>query len=227
MEILERYLAFPIEQLPYIIVALIIAFTVHEFSHAYVAYKFGDPTAKKQGRLTLNPASHLDVFGTIMIFIAGFGWAKPVPVNYFYFKNRKLAGVLVSVAGPLSNLLVATIAMGIWFALYRFGAFTKLGDNLTLTISQFFNVLISLNVVLFIFNLLPIPPLDGYRVIEDIVPSEMRPKLIQWERYGIFFFLLVLITPIGDYIFPPIFNTIEPFIFQALTNMFALIFGVY
>lgn len=104
---IERFLAYSLEELPYVIVSLLIAFTVHEFSHAYVAYKFGDPTAKNEGRVTLNPISHLDPIGTLLILIAGFGWARPVPVNRFHFKNPKLAGVLVSFAGPFSNLIVA------------------------------------------------------------------------------------------------------------------------
>lgn len=223
---IDRVLFYPLNVMPYVIISLLVAFTVHEFSHAYVANKFGDPTAKNQGRLTLNPVSHLDVLGTIMILIAGFGWAKPVPVNYFNFKNRRLAGVLVSIAGPLSNLFVAAIAMGIWVALYKFGFLSRLIDEKYLNISQLFTILIRLNVILFIFNLIPIPPLDGYRVIEDLAPKELRPKLVQLENYGVFIFLILFITPLGDYVFNPIFHTIEPFIFNSLLNMFSLIFGL-
>lgn len=104
------FLYYDLEVIPFVIIALIVGFTIHEFSHAFVAYKFGDPTAKNQGRLTLNPISHLDPIGTLLIFLAGFGWAKPVPVNRFYFKNPRLSGVLVSVAGPLSNLFIAFLA---------------------------------------------------------------------------------------------------------------------
>ena len=98
------FLAYPLSMIPYLAITLMIAFTFHEFAHAFVAYKFGDMTAKNQGRLTLNPLKHLDPIGTILIFIAGFGWARPVPVNRFFFKKPRLAGILVSVAGPLSNL---------------------------------------------------------------------------------------------------------------------------
>ena len=107
MDFLDNLLAFKLADLPYVIVVLLIAFTVHEFAHAYVAYKFGDPTAKNQGRLTLNPKEHLDPVGTILLLVFGFGWARPVPVNRYHFKNPRLAGVLVSIAGPLSNLLIA------------------------------------------------------------------------------------------------------------------------
>lgn len=94
-------LKYSLQEIPLVAITLMVAFTVHEFAHAYVAYKFGDETAKNQGRLTLNPLQHLDPLGTILIFIAGFGWARPVPVNRFFFKKPKLAGVLVSVAGPI------------------------------------------------------------------------------------------------------------------------------
>lgn len=218
-QILGPFLIYPVEILPYVILSLIVAFTVHEFSHAYVAYRFGDPTAKNEGRLTLNPMSHLDVFGTLMIFIAGFGWAKPVPVNYFYLRDKKYAGVLVSFAGPLSNLLVAILSMLIWGLLYKVGF-------LSLAISQFFTILISLNIVLFIFNLLPFPPLDGYRIIEDLSPQHVRSQLIQWEKYGIFFFLILVITPLGDYIFDPLFGVIQPLIFNSIREMAFLIYGI-
>ncbi|MFX0560857.1 site-2 protease family protein [Tepidibacillus infernus] len=226
METLQRFLYYPINQVPYVIFALIVAFTVHEFSHAFVAYKFGDPTAKNQGRLTLNPAVHLDPIGTILIFIAGFGWAKPVPVNYFFFKNKRLAGVLVSIAGPISNLLVATIAMGLWFALDAIGILAQLSTRAIDVLIPLFTILINLNVVLFIFNLIPLPPLDGYRVIEDLAPSQVRSKLIQYEHYSLFIFLILFITPVGDFVFGSIFDTIQPIIFNSLENLFLFIFSL-
>lgn len=200
MDSFSRFLAFPLELIPYVAVVLIIAFTVHEFAHAYVAYRFGDPTARNQGRLTLSPLAHLDPIGTILIFIAGFGWAKPVPVNRFYFKNPRLAGILVSVAGPLSNLLIAFIGMTI---LYLFPEAILTSDIL----NPFFSILIRLNVVLFVFNLLPLPPLDGYRIVEDLMPMNTRAKMTQFEGYGVFIFLILVITPLGNYtVFPIIWN---------------------
>ncbi|MGX1191712.1 Zn-dependent protease [Metabacillus sp. SLBN-84] len=120
-----EFLAFELELIPYVVIVLAIAFSVHEFAHAYVAFKFGDPTAKNQGRLTLSPLKHLDPIGTILIFIAGFGWARPVPVNRFYFKKPRLAGILVSAAGPLSNLLVAFIGLALWYILLSTGGFDR------------------------------------------------------------------------------------------------------
>lgn len=106
---MDRFLYYPLSLMPYLVITLIVSFTMHELAHAYVAYKFGDDTAKKQGRLTLNPIKHLDPFGTILILVAGFGWARPIPVNRRFFKKPRLAGVLVSIAGPVSNLILAFI----------------------------------------------------------------------------------------------------------------------
>jgi len=195
----NQFLAFPLEYIPYVAITLIIAFTLHEFAHAFVAYKFGDETAKKQGRLTLSPLSHLDPLGTILLLVVGFGWAKPVPVNRFFFKNPRLAGVLVSIAGPLSNLLLAFLGVLGWFLVLRFGLDTE-------PIYTFFNLFITINLVLFLFNLLPFPPLDGYRIIEDLVPNTVRAKMTQYESWGILLFLVLIITPLDRYIIAPIYD---------------------
>jgi Zn-dependent protease len=210
------FLAYPLEQIPYVLLALSLAFAVHEFAHAYVAYRFGDPTAANQGRLTLNPLVHLDLVGTIMIFLAGLGWARPVPVNRFYFRNPRLAGPLVSVAGPVSNLILAFIFMFFWYLFISLGWIDGLSERNAHMIDQIFWHIIHLNVVLFIFNLLPFPPLDGYRIIEDLVPNDTRAKMAQYEQYGIFLFLILAVTPLGKYVFPPIFNTAVPFVMSLM-----------
>jgi Zn-dependent protease len=217
---LERFLAYRLEEIPYVVAALLIAFTVHEFSHAYVAYKFGDHTAKNEGRLTLNPIAHIDPLGTLLILIAGFGWARPVPVNRFYFKNPRLAGVLVSIAGPLSNLLIAALG---YLMMYSFAA-AGLLSSLPFFIMPFLEMLISLNVVLFVFNLLPIPPLDGYRIVQDLVSPDLRAKLTQYENYGALIFLILVITPLSNYTIQPIFNVVLPFIFTSMNEFFSLFF---
>lgn len=206
MNDLSSFLAFPLEMFPYVIITLMVAFTFHEFAHAYVAYKFGDPTAQRQGRLTLNPLAHLDPFGTILIFIAGFGWAKPVPVNRFFFKRPRLAGVLVSIAGPLSNLVIAFIGTAVWYILLATNVVSALPGNVISSLEDFFNIFVSLNVILFIFNMLPFPPLDGYRIIEDLAPAHIRSKMTQYESYGIIIFLILVITPLDAYIIQPIFQ---------------------
>lgn len=217
---MERFLAFSLEQIPYVAITLIVAFTVHEYAHAYVAYKFGDETAKNQGRLTLNPMQHLDPIGTILIFIAGFGWAKPVPVNRFFFKNPRLAGTLVSIAGPFSNLLLAILGFIIWYGMVAIGV----DDSLPFYVQQFLDLFIQLNVVLFIFNLLPIPPLDGYRVLEDLAPTHLRAKMTQYEQYGVLIFLILVVTPLDQYTIQPIFQTFLPRILGGMNEFFYQLF---
>lgn len=220
MEFLESVLAFPLSQLPFVIITLMIAFTVHEFAHAYAAYKFGDPTAKNQGRVTLNPIQHLDPFGTILILIAGFGWARPVPVNRHHFKNPKLAGITVSIVGPLSNLLMAILAFIIWYGLGGLGVLS----SVPYFVEVFLNTFINLNLLLFVFNLLPVPPLDGYRIIEDLAPDRIRAKMTQFEVYGSLIFIILVITPLGDYTIQPIFNTVLPFLSEGLNGFFYRLF---
>jgi Zn-dependent protease len=208
------FLAYPLKVIPYVAITLMVAFTFHELAHAYVAYKFGDPTAKKQGRLTLNPLQHLDPIGTLLIFIAGFGWARPVPVNRHFFKKPRLAGVLVSVAGPLSNFVLASIGYIIEYGLVRAGF--NINDNFYM----FIYVFIQLNIVLFIFNLLPFPPLDGYRIIEDLVPNGVRAKMSQVETYGSIIFLILVITPLSSFTIQPIFNVIIPWMREGLGEFY-------
>jgi Zn-dependent protease len=217
---LDQFLFFNLEELPFVVIALLLAFTFHEFAHAYVAYKFGDSTAKDQGRLTLNPIQHLDPVGTLFILIAGFGWARPVPVNRFHFKNPRLAGILVSAAGPLSNFLLAFVFYGVLYL------FVNLGYQAPPFLLDLINMIVYLNILLFFFNLLPFPPLDGYRIIEDLSPPRIRSKLSQYEQYGVILFIILVITPLGSYtIWPflnggmdavvPVFNTIFSTLFSA------------
>ena len=212
------FLAYPLSMIPYLAITLMIAFTFHEFAHAFVAYKFGDMTAKNQGRLTLNPLKHLDPIGTILIFIAGFGWARPVPVNRFFFKKPRLASILVSVAGPISNLILASLGFIVAFGINRFGVLAPEGFY------DFLDIFIQLNIVLFIFNLLPFPPLDGYRIIEDLSPTNVRARMTQYEQYGALIFLVLVITPLGNYTIQPIFSVIIPWVGDGLSNFFRMFF---
>ena len=216
MDGFSSFLAYPLEQIPYVAITLIIAFSVHEFSHAFMAWKFGDDTAKNQGRLTLNPMSHLDPIGTILIFIAGFGWARPVPVNRFFFKKPRLAGISVSFAGPLSNLIMACLGFIIWYGLVA----TGVSASLPSAVPDFLDIFIGLNAVLFVFNLLPLPPLDGYRIVEDLMPIDVRAKMTQFEQYGTLIFLILVITPLDRYTIQPIFNTVLPWLVGGLHDFF-------
>jgi len=177
-----------------VFLSLVIAFSVHEFAHAYSAYLFGDHTAKNEGRVSLDPRRHLDVIGTILIFIVGFGWAKPVPVNRNNFKNPRLMGIVVSVVGPLSNLLIAFIGVLITYLLFKSGTYDS-SSGIMAAIRMFLNHLVTLNAVLFVFNLLPLPPLDGYRIIEDLAPQRVRIKMHQNVQWGTLIFLFIVFIP--------------------------------
>lgn len=192
---LGGFFRYSLDELPFVVLVLIIAFTVHEFAHAYSAYKFGDRTAYELGRVTLNPMAHLDILGTLLILIAGFGWAKPVPVNRGRFKHPRLMGVVVSAVGPLSNLLIAFLGALIYVALMKFGALDHASKGVVDAVKMFFGFLIQINSLLFLFNLIPLPPLDGYRIIEDLAPLHVRIKMSQNEQWGIFVFLILIFIP--------------------------------
>lgn len=217
---MDRFFAYSFQELPFVIISLVVAFTVHEFAHAAVAYKFGDSTAKDEGRLTLNPVSHLDPIGTLFLLIAGFGWARPVPVNRSRFHNPRLAGVLVSIAGPLSNFLIAFLSYVIMFFFIRSGS----GSALPQFFVDLLNMMLWLNLVLFVFNLLPFPPLDGYRIIEDLATPFFRVKMSQYEQYGALIFLILVITPLDRYTIHPLFNMVVPAILQGFSSLFSPFF---
>lgn len=220
-----NFLWYPFEDLPFIFLTLVIAFTVHEFAHAYSAYKFGDRTAYDAGRVTLNPRVHLDVLGTILILVVGFGWAKPVPVNRGRFKHPRLMGIVVSAVGPLSNLLIAGIGVLTVYMLNHFGVLEGSSNGVYQAIGHFSYYLIRINILLFIFNLLPIPPLDGYRIIQDLVPQDLRYKMDQNAHWGIFIFLLIVFIPqLSAVTLSPLFNYWGD-IFLYLANIGDNIFG--
>jgi Zn-dependent protease len=214
-----------LERLIMMIPLLVIALPVHELAHGYVAYKLGDPTAKDAGRLTLNPLKHLDPIGVIMMLVARVGWAKPVPVNSSYFKNRRAGMILVSMAGPLSNLLLAFIFMMLW------GLVVKLITIGTIVIStaametfigyliEFFYVFVFINISLAIFNLIPVPPLDGSRLISAFIPEESYYRFARYEQFvGLAFIVLVMVLPDNAFsgfirfFADPIYNSMESFV---------------
>ncbi len=225
METLQRLVWYPLDHFPFIVIVLILAFAVHEFAHAYSAYKFGDLTAYRQGRVTLNPRVHLDVLGTILILIAGFGWAKPVPVNRGNFKSPRLMGIIVSVAGPLSNLLLALIGVALFAWVDASDWIHGASEGVLEAIAVFLHYLITMNVLLFIFNLIPLPPLDGYRVIEDLAPQRVRIKMEQNVQWGMFVFLLVVfIPPLRAVTLDPLFSLSRPII-SAMFSWFGISYG--
>lgn len=173
-------------------ITLVIAFTIHEFSHAWVATKLGDTTAQDAGRLTLNPLVHLDPFGTILLMVAGFGWAKPVPINPYHLQRNNKAGVvLVSIAGPISNLLLALLGALVVYLLRFFLPSATLANMNFL--SYFLAVFISTNIILALFNMLPIPPLDGEKVLNYFLPAKWQGALEPFRRYGSLIILVLFV----------------------------------
>lgn len=181
--------------------AILIALTVHELCHGAVAYGLGDYTAKSQGRLSLNPLKHLDVIGTLCLLFVGFGWAKPVPVNpYALRKNPKTGMAWVAAAGPASNLCMALLG-GIFLMIFlKIAGYEWLwltSYDLTLFLGLFFIYFIQINVVLMIFNLIPLPPLDGSRIVSVFLPAGACRAYNSIERYGTLILMLLCIVPIG------------------------------
>ncbi len=188
---------------------LLFSITVHEYAHGRVAYALGDPTAKIAGRLTLNPFHHLDPIGAIMLFLFNFGWAKPVPVDPRYFKNIKRDIMLMAAAGPGANLLVAMISG----FLIRHFLFDSTFYQLVLIYLLFMNIGLAL------FNLIPIPPLDGSHILENLLPYEMSVRYQQMGRYGLM--ILFLIILLDSFVGTQILSTILLYPMFWLAKVFA------
>jgi Zn-dependent protease len=186
-----------LDELPFRIIALLVGITVHEFSHALIASLLGDLTAKRLGRLTLNPIRHLDPMGTILMFLVGFGWGKPVPVNQLNLNKGRQGMAAVAVAGPIANILVATVAaiplrfnMLDWFPQHSFNYLATSGIDMFLGTLLVF--ILVFNVLLAIFNLIPFFPLDGSSVVLGILPHTLSRHFARLERYGPVILMLVI-----------------------------------
>lgn len=199
---------FDIRTLLLMIIPVLLALTVHEFAHGLAAWKLGDDTAKRAGRLTLNPISHMDPIGTLMLFLFKFGWAKPVPFDPRNFKNPVRDTTLVALAGPVSNFISAFILTIIFKLLVKFGFFGLFSPYLAANISQIFVLTIIVNVSLGLFNLIPIPPLDGFKVLAYFLPSRWIMTIQQNSFIIMIAFVALLATGFLGKVLWPAVNTI-------------------
>ena len=217
---------------------VLISLTFHEVAHGYAAYKLGDPTAYNMGRLTLNPLAHLDPLGALLMLLVGFGYARPVPVNARYFKNPKYGMAITAAAGPLSNLCLAiiftillrlilipigSISEGLYLTYgNRYWIDESLQSNATFTVLSLLAVMlylgISLNLNLMFFNLIPLPPLDGSRIAYIFLPTDLYFKVMQYERFIMIGFIVLLATGIV--------NLPLGYLTNGLTNIFYNVTGM-
>jgi len=199
-----------LEQILYNIPAIIVAFTLHEYMHAYVSDKLGDPTPRMNGRLTLNPIVHIDWIGFLMVLLLGFGWARPVEINPRNYKNQRKGKVLVALAGPLSNLAIAFVA----FAFIYFSG-NILSNNPVLL--NYVYPFLWINIMLFAFNILPVPPLDGFTLLEIWIHPSKYQTLFTIRRYG--FMILIVLSIIG------ILGAYIGFAYTLITSIFNFMFS--
>ena len=192
-----------------IAVTLLYSVIAHEVAHGWVAHLFGDDTAKLAGRLTLDPLPHIDVIGALMLLLVGFGWAKPVPVDYYRLKNFRSGLFCVSLAGCATNILIAMAAI----FLLQFDAI-----NTNTVFATTLSTLARINVILGAFNLIPIPPLDGSKILMSVLPLKMQASLARLEPYGFFVLVILLFTGLLN----PVITAIQGTIYGLITALFSV-----
>lgn len=210
-----------LEKIIYMLPAFVIAISCHEFAHAWVANQYGDPTAKNQGRLTLNPLAHFDLFGFLLFIFVGLGWAKGVPINSYNFKgNRRIAMILVSLAGVTVNFILAILALIIQCLLVLGVHSGGLSSGAVTPVITVFHWIFTYNVMFGVFNLLPIPPLDGSKVLAALLPGEFEDKIAAVDRFG--FFILLGLLWIGwlDKVLWPLIDKVSAGIYGIIIPIF-------
>lgn len=195
---------------------ILIAISFHEMAHGYAADAMGDPTAKNAGRLTLNPLKHIDPLGFISMLLFRFGWAKPVPINPMNFKDQKKGTIIVSLAGVATNLILAFIGMTAFLAVYH------LQNQSLSTVLQYIYLY---NIVFAVFNIIPIPPLDGSQILMVFLPAKALPTYYKYQRYGIIIIFALAFTGFLGIIINPAISGIENLFLSILTPIFNL-FGL-
>ena len=209
---------FSLQDLAFTIPAVLIAIVLHEWAHGFISYKLGDPNPKYDGRLSLNPLKHLDPMGTLCLLLFRFGWAKPVQVNPNYYKDKKMGMVLTALAGPVMNFIIAFITLFIMMAILKF----KPDFFYNSILSYLFVVLdytAIMSIGLGVFNLLPIPPLDGSKVLLSFLPEKMYFGYMKYERYG----MLILLVLLGFGLFSTVLSPISVKIYYGLLNVINII----
>lgn len=192
---------------------LLLALVLHEYAHARVAVAMGDFTPKLTGRLTLNPMAHIDPIGLLMLLVARFGWAKPVMINPRNFKDMKKGNILVALAGPAANFLTAFVTLFIMMVLFKLGMLNTVGIKTVLSMIVLFNINFG------IFNLIPLPPLDGSKILLEFLPGELAYKYMGLERYSFIILIILIMTPVLGSILLPLSSLI--------LHLFETILGVF
>ena len=200
----------------YIIPAALISIMCHELTHGLFSYLLGDPTPKEQGRLSLNPIKHLDPIGTLCLILFGFGWAKPVMVDPRYYKNPKWGMALVALGGPLANFIIALLSGLVLTLIQLHAPYTQTIE----IIFNFFLYLMLINIGLGVFNLIPIPPLDGSKIIGAVLPDNAYNQYMKYQKYGMIFILglLILLDVLEALGYPSLLNELLNIIINFISN---------
>lgn len=216
---------FEIQSLIYSVPAVLLALSAHEFAHGYVSYMLGDPTPKKNGRLSLNPLHHLDLVGTLSLLFFHFGWAKPVMVNPYYYKNKKQGMVNVALAGPLMNFILAFFSIFFFYLLIFFNLKGSIDLSMVVWnyLLKFFQIFAIMNIGLGTFNLLPIPPLDGSKFVGAVLPEEQYFKYMRFEKYGTILLLLLLYSGVLS----PILSFVQNALIDGMSDVVMAILNFF